>query len=101
MKSWRRPDKDKVSPETVALVLKRDGPCVAPRIDPAEIGKCSGRTTFDHVKDEPEMGVRAKSIPAELAAVCQGHSEDGMKAGHQWNTAHRPEMRDWIRRHPV
>jgi hypothetical protein len=74
---------------------------VAPRIDPKEAGRCWGRTTYDHIKPDPRMGVRAKSVPAELAAVCQGHSEDGMKAGRQWNTANRPEIRDWIRRHPV
>lgn len=102
-KPWRRPADQRVTPEVIALVLKRDGPCVAIRIDPREAGNCWGRTTFDHVHEDAggKKGVRAASDPEHLCAVCQGHSEDGMKAGRQWNTAHRPAMRDWIRRHPV
>jgi hypothetical protein len=103
---------DPVTPDVASLVLLRDrtemvkvlgrqpqGPvCIAPLVDSAEWGKCWGRSTFDHIKPQPRMGVRAKSSPDQLVIVCQGHSEDGMKAGHQWNTAHRPEVRSYLLR---
>ena len=101
-KPWRRPDEDKVTDEVIARVDQRDGPCVAPRIDKAERGKCWGRTTYDHIHEHAggTKGVRAKSDHKHLVAVCQGHSEDGRRKGRQWNTANRPAIRDWIRSHP-
>ena len=105
-----RGSRDKVTPQTVQMVLSRDQmamtragitmvtpTCVAPLID-AKREDCWGRTTLDHIKEEPRAGVRAPSDPFHLVSVCQGHSEDGMKAGYQWNTAHRPELREHIAR---
>lgn len=76
--------------------------CIAPLVDKnASSSECWGRTTLDHVKPDPRMGVKAEDIPEQLVSACQGHTEDGMKAGHQWNTAHREEERDYLRRaHP-
>lgn len=101
-----------MTPDLITLVRARDraemvrvlgrepqGPvCIAPLIDPAEWGKCWGRTTYDHIKAEPRMGVRAESDAERLASICQGHTEDGMKAGYQWNTSKRPELREYLRR---
>jgi hypothetical protein len=53
--------------------------------------------TLDHIKDEQRMGVRAPSDPAHLVSLCQGHTEDGALAGHQWNTANRPVLRWYLR----
>jgi len=97
-----------VTPEVRILVLQRDQhemarvglavltpTCVAPLIDP-DAGPCAGRSTLDHLKEEPRMGVRATSVPEHLVSLCQGHTEDGMKAGHIWNTSHRPELREYL-----
>lgn len=73
--------------------------CIAPVVDSMVSRKdCWGRTTLDHVKLEPRTGVKADDVPEQLVSICQGHSEDGMKAGHQWNTAHRAEERGYLRR---
>jgi len=69
--------------------------CIAPIVDP-RCGPCWGRTTLDHVKKEPRMGVKAEDRLDRLVSVCQGHSEDGRKAGYQWNTAHRAEERAYL-----
>ncbi len=42
------------------------------------------------------MGDRAPSDRYHLVSVCAGHSEKGMKAGYQWNTAHRQDERDYL-----
>jgi hypothetical protein len=49
------------------------------------------------------MGVRAKSDSAHLVSLCQGHTEDGRKAGYQWNTAkaNRAKVREYLRRFDV
>jgi hypothetical protein len=70
--------------------------CAAPVIDPSQQGMCFGRSTLDHVKDQPRMGLRAPSDEAHLATLCEGHTEAGARAGHQWNTAHRPELRQYL-----
>lgn len=88
--------KDPVTPETRAAVLKRDGGCVAKKLIPQESVKCWGRLTLDHVKDNPTMSKRAPSDLAHLATLCQGHTEDGRKAGFQWNTANRPILREYL-----
>ncbi len=72
--------------------------CIAPLVDIVNIRKCWGRTTLDHVKPEPRLGVKAEDIPEQIVSVCQGHMEDGMKAGYQWNTASRAEEREYLRR---
>jgi hypothetical protein len=82
-------------PEVAQHVFKRDGGCIAPQVDPNS-GPCSGRITLDHVKWELRLGKRADSIAMCLVSVCEGHSENGAKAGHQWNTANRDLERKWI-----
>lgn len=101
--------KDPVTPEVHRQVIERDRAamiavgmkqrivCVAPVIDPRQSGRCWGRSTLDHVKDEPRMGVRAPSDPAHLATLCEGHTEAGARAGFQWNTANRPGIRVYLR----
>ena len=40
---------------------------------------------------------RAKSDQHHLVALCEGHTEHGMRAGSQWNTANRPLLRWYLR----
>jgi hypothetical protein len=97
MKPWIRADDDKVDPAERAHVLKRDGGCIAPQIEPDPApGPCWGKIELDHVKDDPRIGDRAPSDRYHLVSVCNGHSEKGMRAGYQWNTAHRAEERAWL-----
>lgn len=58
---------------------------------------------MEHVKDELRMGVRAKSDSAHLVSLCQGHTEDGRRAGYQWNSAkvNREKVREYLRRFDV
>lgn len=54
---------------------------------------------MDHVHAQNQMGVgkaRALSDPDHLVSVCQGHMEDGRKAGFQWNTANRAAERAYL-----
>ena len=83
--------RDPVAPDVYLAVIQRDNGCVAVRLgaDPAD---CRGRLTLDHVKDEPMMGKRAPSDGAHLVTLCEAH--------HLWNgwaTAHRPELRAYLR----
>lgn len=66
------------------------GICMAPWLDSAESGRCSGRLTYDHVKDEPMMGKRAPSDPAHLVSLCWHHHLDG------WATSNRPALRQYL-----
>lgn len=93
-KPWTRADTDKVSPADHAFVLARDGGCIARFYDSTTV--CWGKITLDHVKAAARMGVRAESDPDHLVSVCQGHSEDGRKAGYQWNTANRDKEREYL-----
>jgi hypothetical protein len=73
--------------------------CLAPLAGGSR-ADCWGRTIIEHIKDESRMAVRAESDdPRHLASLCQGHTEDGRKAGYQWNTAteNRAAMRDLMR----
>lgn len=81
--------------------------CPAVVIDASLFGTCSGRWTLDHVPDTmvEKMGMvirgmargkRAPSDPAHLISLCEGHCERGMKAGYQWNTSHRSEIRAYL-----
>lgn len=88
--------RDPVSPDLRIAVFTRDGDCVAPRLDP-DAGPCRGPLTADHVKDEPRMGVRAPSDAAHLVTLCEGHHLD-TRAGANWATSHRPELREYLRR---
>ena len=101
--------KDPVSPELHQAILNRDRQimlssgvlqrttCVAPVVDPSQLGMCFGRSTLDHVQDSyGRMGRRAASDAEHLVTICQAHSEAGARAGYQWNTAHRPELRQYL-----
>jgi hypothetical protein len=87
----RRKRKDPVTPELALAVLRRDQGCVAPRLG-GSFMDCGGRSTLDHVKDEPRMGVRAPSDMAHLVTLCEGHH---LWTG--WATSHRPELREYLR----
>lgn len=107
----RGPHKDPVSESTRKYVMTRDQlrmivsgiplreirvVCVAPLLDPSQSGKCWGRSTLDHVKSEPRMSKRAPSDDRHLVTLCEGHTENGAKAGYQWNTANRPLLREYL-----
>ena len=86
-----------VTPELRARrVQADDGKCVAPRLGGTSLD-CWGRNRIEHVKDHPRMGVRAESDMAHLVTLCQGHTEDGMRAGYVWATDR--ENRDAMRRY--
>jgi hypothetical protein len=61
---------------------------------------CFGRLTLEHVKSELRMGVRAPSDMAHLVTLCQGHTEDGRRAGYQFNTTkeNRSLLREYLER---
>lgn len=96
--------KDPVSPELWQAVVIRDwteahrrgavvtfNPCVAAFLDPTESLMCSGRSTLDHVKDQPMMGKRAPSDLQHLVTLCFHHHLDG------WATSHRELLREYLR----
>jgi hypothetical protein len=87
----RRKRKDPVTPELALAVLRRDQGCVAPRLG-GSFMDCGGRSTLDHVKDEPRMGVRAPSDMAHLVTLCEAHH---LWTG--WATANRPALREYLR----
>jgi hypothetical protein len=114
----------KVTPEVHAAVRKRDAEqianslvvrgltsweigtwfvfnpiCVAPLVDPSESANCWGRSTLDHIKDQATMSKRATSDEKHLVTLCEGHTENGARGGYQWNTAHRGDLREYLRRH--
>ena len=91
--------KDPVTTSMRLAVLTRDGGCVAPLLGGSALD-CWGRLTLEHVKDEPQMGVRAPSDLSHLVTLCQGHTEDGRRAGFQWNTnrANREAVRAYLER---
>ena len=91
--------KDPVSPELRAEIFARDQGCMAPMLGGSAMD-CWGRLTLEHVKDEARMGVRAPSDAAHLITLCQGHTEDGRRAGYQWNTdkRNRALVRDYLRK---
>ena len=112
------PHKDPVTPELRQRVLVRDVKnwqsrqplfegrrgmtnsiigCMAVPLAPSTSGPCWGKLTLDHVKDRPRMGKRAPSTEQNLVSLCEGHTEHGMQAGSQWNTANRPVLRYYLR----
>lgn len=97
----RRRNRPKVDWEALrAAVFARDAYlCVAPVVDPKELGRCWGGLTLDHVKDDPRSSVKAEDDEEHLVVVCDGHSERGARAGYQWNTSHRPALRRYLWRH--
>ncbi len=86
----RRAHKDPVTPELALYVIQRDQGCVAPRLG-GSFMDCGGRTTLDHVKDQPRMGVRAPSDARHLVTLCEAHH---LWTG--WATSHRPELREYL-----
>lgn len=90
---------DPVTPETRIAVLRRDGSCVAPLLGASALD-CWGRSTLEHVKDELRMSKRAPSDLRHLVALCEGHTENGRRAGHQWNTTkeNRAKVRAYLER---
>jgi hypothetical protein len=89
----RKRRSDPVTPEMRELVLKRDGGCVAPRLQPwSQSGKCWGALSLDHVKDHARMGKRAPSDPGHLVTICMGHH-----VWTDWATSHRPLLREYLR----
>lgn len=78
-----------------ALMMRRPL-CVAAILDPRELESCSGRSTLDHVKTEPRMGLRAPSDPQHLVSLCEFHHL-GSRGGSNWATAHRPALREYLR----
>jgi hypothetical protein len=90
---------DPVTPETAAAVFLRDGSCIAPLLG-GSAHDCWGRATLEHVKDELRMGKRAPSDLRHLVALCSGHTEEGRRAGYQWNTdkANRAKVRAYLER---
>ena len=89
----RKPRKDPVSPERRMAVFARDQGCLAPRLGGTSMD-CWGRLRIEHVKREPRMGVRGDL----LGTLCQGHTEDGTRAGYCWATdaRNREEMRRYL-----
>ena len=81
----RHAHKSPVRAVDALYVFARDGGCIAPRLG-GSAEDCWGRLTIEHVKAELRAGVRAESIPSRMVTLCQGHTEDGRKAGFQWNT---------------
>jgi hypothetical protein len=93
----RRARRDPVDPRVALAVFKRDGGCIAPLLG-GSAADCWGRLTIEHVKVELRIGRRAESILSRMVTLCQGHTEDGRKAGQQWNTtkANRALVRDYL-----
>ena len=77
--------RDAVPPGLALLVLARDGGCIAPRLG-GSFHDCWGRVRIEHVKAAPRMGKRAEPRADRLVALCEGHTEPGMKAGYVWAT---------------
>ena len=71
--------------------------CPAIVIDRKQLGKCFGRWTIDHVNEQSTRGKRAPSDLGHCISLCEGHTEPGMKAGFIWNTAHRPQIREYLK----
>lgn len=91
--------RDPVTPELRLAVFARDGGCIAPYLG-GTVHDCWGRLTIEHVKSELRMGKRAPSDLAHCVALCEGHTEPGMKAGYVWNTnsRNRALVRDYLAR---
>lgn len=91
----RRGHRDPVTPELRQAVFDRDGYCAAPVID-ADCGPCSGRSQIEHVLEQSRMAKRAPSDLAHCVALCENHTEPGMKAGRVWNLSHKADLRRYL-----
>jgi hypothetical protein len=89
----KKPRRDPVTPEMAIAILARDGGCLAPRLGGSSMD-CWGRNRIEHVKREPRMGRRGDL----LGTLCQGHTEDGTRAGYCWATdaKNREAMRRYL-----
>ena len=94
--------RDPVTPALRELVLRRDGACVAAKLDPLHVcrdqwGHPHGAfllafMTLDHVQEGyGRMGLRAPSDAAHLVTLCWG----AHLLSH-WATSHRPELREYL-----
>ncbi len=89
--------RDPVTPEVALAVFNRDQGCMAVWMG-AWLIDCRGPLELDHVQDEAGTGKRrAKSDPAHLVVLCAFHHR-GTKAGANWATSHRPELRAYLAR---
>lgn len=90
--------KDPVPPELALAVFARDGGCMAPRLGGSAMD-CWGRNRIEHVKAAPRMGKRAEPRMDRLVTLCEGHTEEGMRAGYVWCTQreNREAMRAYLR----
>lgn len=86
MTSRSRGRRDPVSPELYQQILERDQGCIAPIVDLSQLGTCSPHLELEHVKSQLRIGKRAPSRPDHLVTLCTNHTEQGMKAGHVWNS---------------
>ncbi len=86
-----------MSPEMADAVRRRDTGCVAPRLGGSEMD-CWGQSRIEHVKKEVRMSSRAEPRMSRLVELCQGHTEDGMRAGYIWCTdaENRRKMRKYL-----
>lgn len=89
-----RPATERVEPLTAMEVFHRDAGCVAVILGESPAA-CRGRLTLDHVKDEPRAAKRADSDLGHMVSLCEGHHLD-TKAGANWATSHRPELRAYL-----
>lgn len=90
----RHARRDPVTEEMAIAIFTRDGGCLAPRLGGSSMD-CWGRNRIEHVKREPRMGRRGDL----LGTLCQGHTEDGTRAGYCWATDAR--NRDAMRRYLI
>lgn len=81
--------------------------CPAVVIDIDQLERCWGRWTIEHVPDTQirkmgmlirgmRRGQRAPDDREHLISLCEGHTEPGMKGGRVWNTANRPQIREYL-----
>lgn len=79
----------KESREVYDAVLRRDGSCVGPRLDPG-IDACSGWLERDHVPKVSRKARREETSLGTVVLLCRHHHQDG------WATSHRPLLRDFL-----
>jgi len=76
--------------EVYDAVLRRDGGCVAPRIQPG-IDPCRGRLTREHVRPGGgAMGMRRVTRVDAVVILCEHHHLDG------WATSHKDDLRMYL-----
>ena len=94
----RKARRDPVTQERAIAIFERDGGCLAPRLGGSAMD-CWGRNRIEHVKVEKRMGRRGEL----LGTLCQGHTEDGARAGYCWatDTKNREAMRAYLLALPV